>query len=78
MDQHVQRSTMNYTRFAESHLRVCHFALKFTFGCRWLIKMLTFVWIEEIILVLVFTNLYQRTLRKTNDRVVYSLITIQH
>ena len=81
MDQHVQRSTVNFTRFAESHLRVPfprRWKFSFTFGCRWLIKMLTFVWIVEIILVLVFTNLYRRTLRKTNDRVVYSLITIQH
>ena len=61
-----------------SECAISRWKFSFTFGCRWLIKMLTFVWIVEIILVLVFTNLYRRTLRKTNDRVVYSLITIQH
>ena len=61
-----------------SECAISRWKFSFTFGCRWLIKKLTFVWIVEIILVLVFTNLYRRTLRKTNDRVVYSLITIQH
>ena len=34
-----------------SECAISRWKFSFTFGCRWLIKMLTFVWIEEIILV---------------------------